>query len=394
MLERLLSHGSCVALTATVVTVLAGCSSSAQETPNSVPNAGGTSAIGGNGSNATGGATGSGGVASVTGGTSGVGGAATGGAASTTGGTSMTVGGAATGGMATGGANSATGGTAANFGGKATGGASTVGGSSATGGSATGGSTSPGTGGGSSTTCTADEEKKFSFFLLSQAALQRESGQVDGYGGDLGGLAGADAICQRVAERSSPCQKSKTWRAFLSTATVNAKDRIGTGPWYDRLGRLLATNMTNLLTERPTGADTAIVNDFPNEDGVPNHSPDGTQVDNHEILTGTGTDGNVYKQSTSSGFGETACGTTSSKETWSVEAATCWGWTTKEGKGCPRVGHSWPRQGSGIGWISVWNESGCAPGGTISETMMTDGRRVVGSYGGYGGFYCFAVTGP
>ncbi len=261
------------------------------------------------------------------------------------------------------------------------------------GGNATGGAAAGGAAAG--TACPTPSEDKFSFFLLSQAALQKDSGQVDGYGGDLGGITGADAICQRVAERSSACQTNKIWHAFLSTSTVNAKDRIGKGPWYDRLGRLLATNMTNLLTERPTGADVAIVNDFPNEDGVPNHSPNGTQVDNHEILTGTGTDGNAYKQQTTSATfpgGATSCGP-QNQETWGADAATCWGWTTKLAKGCPRVGHSWPRVGSGVGWISVWNEGGCAPGGSLAETGGLDGTRRVGSAGGYGGFYCFAVTG-
>jgi hypothetical protein len=221
----------------------------------------------------------------------------------------------------------------------------------------------------------------------------------------LGGITGADAICQRIAERSSACQKNKVWHAFLSTPTVNAKDRIGKGPWYDRLGRLMANNLEGLLTERPTGADPAIINDFPNESGIPNHDPDKTgPVDNHETLTGTGVDGKVYTQSSSGGGAGgmgggfpgfpmgTDCGP--SGGAWSVEAATCWGWTTKEAKGCPRVGHSWPREGSGIGWISVWNESGCAPGGTLTEDFNIDvSGRKVGSAGGYGGFYCFAVTG-
>ena len=250
-------------------------------------------------------------------------------------------------------------------------------------------------GGGTATACATDAETKFSFFLASQAALQKDSGQTDGYGGDLGGITGADAICQRIAERSSACQKNKVWHAFLSTPTVNAKDRIGKGPWHDRLGRVVAANLTNLLTERPTGADAAIINDLPNEEGVPNHAPNGTQVDNHEILTGTGTDGNVYKQSSSGGgfpMGDTSCGPRN-EETWNNNAATCWGWTSKEPKGCPRVGHSWPRVGSGVGWISVWNEGGCAPGGTLADTGGLDGTRRVGSAGGYGGFYCFAVTG-
>ena len=343
-----------------VATSIGGCSTADTRSTESAPNFGGANGEGGSlitsSSSATGGSTATGGAT----------------ASSTTGGTTASA--TATGGAT---ASSTTGGTTASA-------------------TATGGRTATGTGGGSATTtCTADADKKFSFFLLSQAALQLDSGKTDGYGGDLGGITGADAICQRIAEKSSPCQKSRTWHAFLSTSTVNAKDRIGTGPWYDRLGRTLATNLTNLLTERPTGADPTITNDFPNEDGVPNHSPDGTLVDNHEILTGTGPDGNVYTQSaTSGGFpgGDTSCGPTG-QETWSVEAATCWGWTSKEGKGCPRVGHSWPRVGSGVGWISVWNEGGCAPGGTVAETLGLDGTRRVGSAGGYGGFYCFAVTG-
>lgn len=324
---------------------------------------------------------------------------ATGGSVAT-GGSKATGGSVATGGNAGGGSSATTGGS------KAAGGSAAAGGSKASGGSsaATGGSKATGggaaTGGGSSvaSSCTTDEEKKFSFFLVSQAALQADSGKTDGYGGKLGGLAGADAICQRVAEKSSPCQSSKTWHAFLSTSTQNAKDRIGSGPWYDRLGRVLAQDLTGLLEDRPKGADTKIANDFPNEDGVPNHSPDGSQVDNHEILTGTGTDGKVYTQAAGGGGGgfgmggATSCGP-SGQETWSTAGATCWDWTTNESKGCPRVGHSWPAS-SGTNWMSVWNESGCAPGGTLSDMGMPTGdTRTVGSYGGYGGFYCFAVTG-
>jgi hypothetical protein len=267
---------------------------------------------------------------------------------------------------------------------------------------ATGGAT--GTGGTKTTVpCPTSAEEHFSFFLISYAALQKDSGSPDGYGGDLGGLAGADAICQRVAIGSSACQVNKTWHAFLSTPTVDARDRIGSGPWYDRVGRLLAANLTDLLTERPTGANVAIVNDLPNENGVPNHNPDRTgDVDNHEILTGTGLDGRVYHYDAPTNGGSdggidgpapgssTACGPDA--ETWTVEKATCWGWTSREPQGCPRVGHSWPRRGSGANWMSVWNEGGCAPGGTLSDTGGLDGTRRVGSAGGYGAFYCFAVT--
>lgn len=243
------------------------------------------------------------------------------------------------------------------------------------------------------------EEGKFSFFLASFAALIKLSGNVDGFGGNLGGLSGADALCQTIAEKSAPCHKGRVvWHAFLSTKDVAARDRIGTGPWYDRRGRLLAENLSNLLRERPLGADAAIVNDFPNENGTPNHNPDGTgDVDNHEILTGTGVDGRPYTQTSSvGGIAGTSCGPRG-EERWTIDAATCWGWTTSLGKGCPRVGHSWPRQMSGNHWISVYNEGGCAPGGNMYPTSIMDdgpdGTRRVGAAGGYGGFYCFAVTG-
>lgn len=248
------------------------------------------------------------------------------------------------------------------------------------------------------TACSTPEEETFSFFVLSREALQRESGTVDGFGGDLGGLVGADAICQSVAEYVSPCQVKKVWRAFLSTANpvVNAIERIGQGPWHDRVGRLLANNPTELLNDRPTNADPQIINDFPNEYGIPNHDPDGTgEVDNHEILTGTGTDGKLYVQASSTGGFDAAGTTCGDREEWTAEKATCFNWTSSEPEGCPRVGHSWPRDISGINWISVWNEGGCAPGGVLTDAVNgggPDGTRRVGSAGGYGGWYCFAVT--
>lgn len=256
--------------------------------------------------------------------------------------------------------------------------------------------------------CETPEEEKFSFFLTSHAALIRESGSEKGFGGNLGGIRGADALCSKIALSSSPCAGNKTWRAFLSTTTEHAIDRIGTGPWYDRIGRVLALQREDLLADRPTSADPAIINDFPNETGVPNRNPDGMgNVDNHQILTGSGTDGKLYTQAAEApapmppaggrgggrgpapgggGFGSM----TSCDGGWTPEKATCWNWTSVDPTGCPRVGHSWPRQGSGIHWISVWNEGGCAPGGALDDRTAPDGMSV-GSFGGYGGFYCFAV---
>ncbi len=243
--------------------------------------------------------------------------------------------------------------------------------------------------------CASEEEDLFSFFMVSYEAIRRESGSDQGFGGDLGGISGADDICLRVALTSSECAGNKQWRAFLSTTTEDAIDRIGQGPWHDRLGRLLANDIGELLNDRPINADPEIINDFPNEFGVPNHNPDGTgEVDNHQTLTGSGIDGRLYTQEDDGsggggpgGFGGmTAC----MDGPWTPEKATCWDWTVSDPVGCPRVGHSWPREVSGINWISVWNEGGCAPG-VVLDDFTPPGGPTVGSFGGYGGFYCFAI---
>ncbi|WP_224365581.1 hypothetical protein [Hyalangium versicolor] len=295
----------------------------------------------------------------------------------------------------------------------------------------------------------------FSFFVTSLKAMQELSGNASGFGGDFrfgetgpgAGLRGADKICATIAERSLPGAGQKPWRAFLSAVAgedgkqVNAIDRIGNGPWYDRLGRLLANSKADLLTTRPTGAHTLIVNDFPNEDGVPNHRPDPLQpaVDNHDTLTGTNELGQLYSAT-----------------------ATCKDWTAATGdesEGRPRVGHSWPRTGAGGGggggdfdggfggfpdggmggprpdggmggprpdggmggprpdggfgggpgpdggfgggpgggsmdnWMSSLDESGCAPGVNLLETGGPDpNSNTVGSGGGYGAIYCFSLV--
>ncbi len=231
---------------------------------------------------------------------------------------------------------------------------------------------------------------KFSFFVTSLKALRDLSKNQNGFGGDLSygetgagaGLRGADKICTEIAERSMAGAGKKVWRAFLSATNdgsgkvANAIDRIGSGPWYDRQGRLFGKSIVDISATRPTSADAAIKNDFPNEDGVPNHSPDGVQVDNHDMLTGSNAQGKLYGQS-----------------------ATCKDWTGKAGsEGKPRVGHSWPRGGGGGGgggeaahWISAMDVGGCAPGVNLSDSMG-GGGNTVGGEGGYGGFYCFALT--
>lgn len=233
----------------------------------------------------------------------------------------------------------------------------------------------------------------FSFFVTSLAAIREFSGNQNGFGGDLrfgeigpgAGLRGADKICATIAEKSLPGSSSRQWRAFLSVSAdengkvVNAIERIGNGPWYDRLGRLFAPNKASLLYDRPQNGDPDIKNDFPNENGLPNHRPDLTQpaVDNHDMLTGS-----------------------SPRGLFTDISYTCKDWTANSGdagEGKPRVGHSWPRFANPIGtlnnWMSALDESGCAPGiNLLDDGDPKEDENTVGSGGGYGGFYCFALV--
>ena len=250
------------------------------------------------------------------------------------------------------------------------------------------------------TSNTGTELDKFSFFVTSLIAMQELSGNSLGFGGDLrygetgagAGLRGADKICADIAERSMPGSSAKQWRAFLSATAdengnqVNAIDRIGEGPWYDRLGRLFASTKADLMYDRPQNGDLTIRDDFPNEDGVPNHQPDLTQpeVDNHDFLTGTSKTGTLYSST-----------------------ATCQDWTsTATNVGKPRVGHSWPRTGPGgivlmappggdqdmANWMSALDEWGCAPGVHLIDDGAGTNDGTVGGGGGYGGIYCFALV--
>ena len=223
--------------------------------------------------------------------------------------------------------------------------------------------------------------------------MQELSGSPNGFGGDLrfgqtgpgAGLRGADEICRAIAERSMPGAGAKVWRAFLSATTgrpdggpVNAIERVGLGPWYDRLGRIVAFGTIDLAHNRPAFADPAIVDDLPNESGIPNHI-DGapgctgdTCPDNHDVLTGTGVDGKLYAHD---------------------PRLTCDDWTSAAPSGRPWCGHSWPRIGSGTGWMSAINEGGCAPGVNLYDTgPATPGVLTVGAGGGYGAIYCFALA--
>ncbi|HEY5962367.1 MAG TPA: hypothetical protein VIV60_37680, partial [Polyangiaceae bacterium] len=375
--------------------------------------------------------TGNGGAVATGGSTKGSGGAATTGGSATTGsatggkaaGGATSAGGSATGGKAAGGATSA-GGSAT--GGKAAGGVTSAGGNASGGANATGGASNSTCPALASQTCTVGDSNCFSFFVASRARMfalaQAFNGSTKGWGGDFkygtsDGLTGADKLCTEIAKQSMP-DNCRTWKAFLSTSKVNAIDRVGKGPWYDRLNRTIANNLTELVAVRPGGiTNSTILNNLPNEDGTPHHNEEvgctnlNSCADNHDVLTGSDGDGKLCTSTTcAGGFGSFPGGGGGST---TITDYTCKDWTlgTSTSGIAPRVGHTWPTAGSigggtmgtgggsggGIGggqddWISQLTESGCAPGYNLVQNggPQANGLGSVGDGGGYGAIYCFA----
>ncbi len=177
-----------------------------------------------------------------------------------------------------------------------------------------------------------------------------------GKGGDLGGLEGADKQCQSLAQAAGG--GSRTWHAYLSTQganAVNAKDRIGKGPWVNAKGIQIASDVANLHTSSMINKETALDEHGKTVNGrldTPN---------THDMLTGSKQDGTVASD---------------------AEDVTCSNWTSStDGQGSAMVGHH-DLIGNTRG-ANFWNSShktpGCAPANL---------QRV----GGAGLFYCFAVN--
>jgi hypothetical protein len=193
-----------------------------------------------------------------------------------------------------------------------------------------------------------DQSGKMSFFITSAGS---------GKGADLGGLAGADQICQALAKSAGA--GNRTWRAYLSTSAsggqkaVNARDRIGKGPWYNAKGVMVAKDLedlhganNNLKKETSITEKGEIVNgrgDSPNQ---------------HDMLTGTQLDGTAFTDGADH---------------------TCSNWSST-GDGSAQVGHH-DRQGGGTNptsWNSAHGSKGCSQDNLVST-------------GGSGRFYCFAA---
>ena len=188
---------------------------------------------------------------------------------------------------------------------------------------------------------------QLSFFIASAGS---------GDGANLGGLAGADRICQARAQAVGA--GSRRWRAYLSSSArpgspaVNARDRIGRGPWYNARGIAVAINVADLHS---VNNQLSKANSLTEAGNIVNGRGDKPNV--HDILTGSQADGTA--------FGGEA-------------DRTCRNWTSSS-QGSAQVGHH-DRQGGGpdpTSWNSAHPSRGCSP------------ANLQGS-GGNGLFYCFA----
>jgi hypothetical protein len=192
-----------------------------------------------------------------------------------------------------------------------------------------------------------EEPPEMGFFITSRTI---------GDGGNLGGLAGADAHCQTLAEAAG---SDRTWAAYLSTqgpGAVNARDRIGSGPWANANGVVMATNIESLHYDNSHFNWQFTLDENGNQfasriDGDPDFSE-------HDVLTGSRIDGTAFPAG---------------------QDQTCSNWTSNS-EGSARVGHA--DRYSFMTPGSPWNSSHGTPGCTQANLVQV---------GGAGLLYCFAT---
>ncbi len=176
-----------------------------------------------------------------------------------------------------------------------------------------------------------------------------------GDGGNLGGLAGADAYCAKLA--NSAGSSGRTWRAYLSTQVkgkrgISARDRIGNGPWYNAMGELIASDLDQLHLNPNIVKRTALDEKGNRVNGR------GDKPNRHDILTGSKADGTAYFP-------------------WQKGDHTCNSWTSND-KGSANVGHHDRHGGGNTSWNNAHPSRGCSPANLVST-------------GGAGLLYCFAA---
>jgi hypothetical protein len=190
-----------------------------------------------------------------------------------------------------------------------------------------------------------------SFFITSAGS---------GKGANLGGLAGADRICQTLAAAAG--SGSKTWHAYLSSGgpgAVNARDRIGNGPWYNAKGEKIANGLADLHGDTAEvarlGNNLVKLSALTEKGAIVNGR--GDTPNTHDMLTGSQTDGRAYTDGADH---------------------TCNNWTS-DATGTAQLGHSDRNGANNTSWNSAHPSRGCSQDNLVST-------------GGAGLFYCFAIN--
>ncbi|MEY4546986.1 MAG: hypothetical protein RL685_3181 [Pseudomonadota bacterium] len=193
--------------------------------------------------------------------------------------------------------------------------------------------------------------------------------------GNLGGLAGADQICDDLATAAGA--GSKTWRAYLSVANngapLHARDRIGTGPWMNAAGVMIAANLDAL--HALTGDENTFItekNEKVNGQWNGANGMNGAPVNEHDIVTGSGPDGRFI--------------TTLDATTMMPQQTTCNDWTSNTLTPGPQVGHTdgmGPMMATDMPRFTSWNGGHPARGCSTADLAPS---------GSTGRFYCFATN--
>jgi hypothetical protein len=185
------------------------------------------------------------------------------------------------------------------------------------------------------------------------------------HSGNLGGLAGADAICQRLATAAGA--GNRTWRAYLSThgtpttPAVNARDRIGNGPWYNANGIKIADNVADLHGDIERDTNLINIETAVTEKG--GHINGRSDMPNtHDMLTGSTSHGMAFPPGMSS----------------AGDDRDCHNWTSDAADAHAMIGHH-DRMSA---WNTSWNSSHTTAGCSLAAFNQT---------GGAGHFYCFAA---
>jgi len=177
-----------------------------------------------------------------------------------------------------------------------------------------------------------------------------------GNGGNLGGLAGADAICQRLAAAAGA--GSRTWRAYLSTqgpGAVNARDRIGSGPWFNAKSVRIAANVADLHGDEERDRNNIKKVTALNEKGEEVNGV-GQQPNMHDMLTGSTSLGRAFTDGMDH---------------------TCNNWTSSS-TGNAMLGHHDRNGGQNTSWNAAHQSRSCSQPDLVAT-------------GGNGFFYCFAA---